>query len=242
MDIRHIFESILHEAGGQEAGKLEVIKIDLEQAREYTQKLLDEMQDGKPLNEFLPNFDINFKLAQSRAKLGKTQRKDMPVIDTNDVKSFQSRLKDGVIDIHKPLAKETDPKNPFPEGLSQKEAKEWMKNGLKDNVKPDDQIKVSLNTTVVEKLKPIQKQIYFDKSIGATVKNGVDNTVKFFTTKSILIKSSDNYIIDGHHRWLSCILVNPKMSVPTLEIDLPINKLLPLSLAYGDAIGNKRNK
>ena len=37
------------------------------------------------------------------------------------------------------------------------------------------------------------------------------------------------------------LLLDSNMKVYVLEIDLPISKLLPLSIAYGDAIGNKRN-
>ena len=54
--------------------------------------------------------------------------------------------------------------------------------------------------------------------------------------------SKDDRIIDGHHRFLSAVLVDPAIQVTALEIDLPIKDLLPLTLAYTDAIGNVRNK
>ena len=38
------------------------------------------------------------------------------------------------------------------------------------------------------------------------------------------------------------VLINPKIKVNCLKIDLPIRELLPLTLAYTDAIGNVRNK
>ena len=38
------------------------------------------------------------------------------------------------------------------------------------------------------------------------------------------------------------MLACPKCKVNALQIKLPISKLLPMSLAYGDAIGNLRNK
>lgn len=105
----------------------------------------------------------------------------------------------------------------------------------------DDVIKVKKAKVAVGKLKPIQKQIYFDKSIADVIKFGVSASNNFLFGKSFFIISSDNYIIDGHHRYLSSILLDPKGSVNALVIDLPIKTLLPLTLAYGDAIGNSRN-
>ena len=59
----------------------------------------------------------------------------------------------------------------------------------------------------------------------------------------IIVKiKKDNRIIDGHHRFLTTVLINPKIKVNCLKIDLPIRELLPLTLAYTDAIGNVRNK
>ena len=38
------------------------------------------------------------------------------------------------------------------------------------------------------------------------------------------------------------ILVDPRINVTCLEIDLLINELLLMTLAYSDAIGNVRNR
>lgn len=230
------FREWLVEAGGQAAGKLELVKTSLGQAKEFAQQLLDE-----PLDQVVPDFDTNYKLAQKRARLGKTQRKDMPVIDTSDVRNLQTRLKKGMIDIEKPKAPSTDPRNPFPEGLSGSDAKRFLERGLNDKDISDDIVKTAMKRVAVKDLKPIQKQIFFDKSFKDIAKFGPDGTKKFLKDVSIFICSSDYYIIDGHHRFLSGLLVEPAMKVRCLTIDLPINKLLPMSLAFGDAIGNKRN-
>jgi len=64
----------------------------------------------------------------------------------------------------------------------------------------------------------------------------------FMTGKNnVFIMSKDLYIIDGHHRFLSGVLLDPNMQINALIIDLPIAKLLPLTLSYSDAVGNKRN-
>ena len=182
------------------------------------------------------------KKVQKGANLGSTLRKDMPVIEIDDVKKMQKQLQKGAIDINSPHPK--DQKDAFPQGLKGKEAEQWQKDGLKpfDGDAKDDIVNVKMDKKEIGTLKPIQKQIYFDKSIGATAEFGAEGTKSFLTKNSIMVVSADNFIIDGHHRWLSGNLIDPKMKVPALVIDLPIDTLLPLSLSYGDSIGNDRNK
>ncbi len=228
---------------GEAAGSMEIVKTDVKKAREFAEKSMKD--SGRDLDKELPNFDKNYEKAKKLANLGKTVRKDMPVIEIDDVRDMQAKLAKGAIDVEKPYADDTKKKNdPFPEGLSGKEAEAWMKDGLKpfDGDAGDDIVKAKMGKKEIGDLKPIQKQIYFDKSLSATADFGAEGTRKFLTTSSIMVVSADNYIIDGHHRWLSGNLIDSKMKVPALIIDLPIDKLLPLSLAYGDALGNERNK
>ena len=245
------FEIFLSEAG-EAAGKMELVKTKVDDAYAFAKKLFD--KKGQDIDKEFPNFKENYLFAQKQAGTGKTQRKDMPVIDEKDVKDFQKRLAKGWFDAKKPHAKAdtndkftnkypTDPNDPFPEGLTGAEAKQWLKQGVHtyDGDKQDDVIKATLTTETVGKLKPIQKQIYADKSIGMTIDSGIKATTDFLKNKSTFVISSDNYIIDGHHRYLSGLLVDPKMKVNVLRVEAPIKTLLPLSLAYGDAVGNKRN-
>ena len=103
--------------------------------------------------------------------------------------------------------------------------------------------KVTNESIAVGNLKPIQAQIYFDKSIAKASRDGVESSRKFLTSKeNNFIVSKDNRIIDGHHRFLTTVLIDPKIKVNCMKIDLPIKELLPLTLAYTDAIGNIRNK
>lgn len=233
------FKRYLAEAGGQAAGQLEIAKTKLRDARVYAERLF--ARNGRDLDEQLPNFDSHYEQAKRAARQGWTQRRDMPVITDDDVKQLQARLKQGMIDIEAPYAPSTEPGDPFPEGLSREEADQFLERGLKDSDLSDDKVKLSKKRVTVSKLKPIQQQIYFDKSIAGIAENGVDGSRKFMTQISTFICSSDLYIIDGHHRYLGSMLLDPSMKVQCLVIDLPINKLLPLSLAYGDAIGNQRN-
>lgn len=228
-------KDLMIEAGGQRAGNLELANVKVETAKKWIEK------QGYDLEQ-LPNFDANFRSAKKAATLGRTQRQDMPVIMDDDVRSFKQRLERGVIDITVPFANKQHKDNPFPEGLKGKQAKKWVRAGLKDGDMNDDKIKVSGAKVAVKNLKPIQKQIYFDKSMKTIIDFGIEATKSFLSSKTFFIISSDNYIIDGHHRFLAGMLIDPSISVKVVSINLPIAKLLPMTLAYGDAIGNKRNK
>lgn len=75
-------------------------------------------------------------------------------------------------------------------------------------------------------LKPIQKQFS---------KDGVENSmVKGLTgsTPKPLIASSDNYIIDGHHRWLATKNIDPKEKMEVYQADIKMSELLPLTLGF----------
>ena len=45
-----------------------------------------------------------------------------------------------------------------------------------------------------------------------------------------LIASSDNYIIDGHHRWLAAL--NTRGSVNVIQASIPVNQLMDLTLKF----------
>lgn len=229
------FLQFIAEAGGSKAGDIEVAKTNISDAIEHAIEIL-----GQEKFDEIPNFISNFKRAQSAAKLGWTKRKDMPVISSNDVQDLKNRLEKGFLDVMKPFAV----KGGFPEKLSGKAAEQWLKNGLPefDGHSSDDRVSVEYRRVTVGDLKPIQKQIYLDKSLGGLAKGTLESTISFLQNQTIYIVSSDNYIIDGHHRYMSAMLLDPNMKVQTLSINLPIKTLLPLTLAYGDAIGNKRNK
>lgn len=234
--IREEIISILNEEGGDTPGVLEVNNINVNDAIDYVFR-----KYNVDIEDILPNFRRNFLFAKKMSNMGKTKRKDMPVISSKDVRHFQKSLERGFIDINAPYAPSTNIVKPFPDGLSGEQARYFLKNGLYDGEESDDKIKLSIKTIEVGKLKPIQKQIYFDKSITFITVRGVENSIKFFNNSTYFIGSSDNFIIDGHHRYLGAVLINPKIKVKLLAIDLPIKNLLPLSVAYSDAVGNKRN-
>ena len=237
------YTNILVEAGGAKAGKLELLNTPVMIARDYAEKMFK--KNGMNLDDEIPNFDKNYDLAKKSARLGFARRKDMPVITNNDVRQLQTRLSKGSIDISKPFAKNNLPDDPYPQGLTKQTGDIWMRSGLAraDGDPKDDIVKVSSQSIAVGNLKPIQAQIYFDKSIKKVSRDGVEKSKNFLTSKNNnFVVSKDNRIIDGHHRFLTTVLIDPKIKVNCMKIDLPIKELLPLTLAYTDAIGNVRNE
>jgi len=239
--MRNLFKDIrtVMEAGGAKAGTLELVSTSYEKALEHAKS------KGIDIEEMIPAFKKNFELAKKLAAKGFAKRKDMPVIDNADVKNFQTRLAKGFIDIKRPFAKNELPDEPFPQGLDRNTGKTWIKSGLPryDGDAKDDIVTVKSKKVAVKNLKPIQKQIYFDKSFKNISDYDFKDTMKFLKSeKNIFITSSDNAIIDGHHRFLTAMLIDPNITVNTVAIDLPIKELLPLTLSYTDAIGNQRNK
>lgn len=226
---------------GAPAGTHELGRTSVDKARKLAESLFSKY--GRDLDKELPDFNENYAVVQGKAALGHTKRKEMPVINRNDVIAFQKALKDGSIDLTNPWAKQTKSSNPFPEGLSGQDAELFLKKGLKiyDNDQNDDRVKVRRAKVDVYKLLPIQEQIYIDKSLEQLAKGGVATARKFHTSQTTYIASSDYRIVDGHHRFFSASLIDEHMKVNALVVDLPIETLLPLSLAFGDARGNKRN-
>ncbi len=104
-----------------------------------------------------------------------------------------------------------------------------------------DGVSVTRTKIPIDKLKPVQKQIYFDKAITILEKGTMKETTSFLQTK-IFVVSNDNHIIDGHHRYLAGMLIDPKLKVSVLKIDLPTTKLLDVARKYSDGIGNTRNE
>lgn len=226
--------------GDQEAGKYEIVKTPLPVAIQLVKKTYHADHTKSPKTA-IPNFVRNYPVAQRLSSQGKTVRKDMPVIRRSDVFMMQTRLARGALDIKKPFAAKTNPENPFPQGLSGKQAQEFLTNGFRDGSLSDDKIASRKVMKPAGQLKPIQHQIYLDKSLAFGM-NYSELEFRKMVSSSFMIVSSDNYILDGHHRWLYAVLLDPSCQMATIEIDLPLSTLLKLLLAYGDSIGNKRNK
>jgi hypothetical protein len=93
---------------------------------------------------------------------------------------------------------------------------------------------------MVRDLQPIQAQIYADKSIDGTMSHGIESTRQFLQGAHLFV-SKELHILDGHHRWLSGMLIEPSLEVPLFVVDEEEMDALRDTLAYSDAAGHGRN-
>lgn len=230
------FKEFLVESGDT-GWKVEVHKTPLPKARLVTTTIL--AKHHKEIDVILPDYDKNYELLRAAVKKSwGVSRKDMPVINADQIDKFAMDLRAGALDILKPFAKGHALTSQDVMKLSDPE--EYITLGLKDDNHKDDILVAHMKMVPCSILKPIQEQIYLDKvsdMIGkfGAVKNG--NPV----TKLTMITSKDNYIIDGHHRYATVMLCDPSVKVQVLEVPMKIDDLLKVTLAWGDAVGNKRN-
>lgn len=80
-----------------------------------------------------------------------------------------------------------------------------------------------LKTVDAKTLKAVQGE-FSDAGIEKMINNTDDS--KGTTRKKPLIVSSDNYIVDGHHRWLAAY--NLDQDIPIMQFNIPIRQLLQL--------------
>ncbi len=167
---------------------------------------------GDDLMSEIKGFNRNFELAQQMVLNGWTKRKDMPVID--NVESFKNAIELGHIDLD----------------TGKFDSSSYVVN----------RVNIDNRTYKAKDLFPIQKQIYLDKALKSLQGQNLE-TSKYFLQTTKFVSSYDE-IIDGHHRWLTAILVNPEMDLSSISFQMSIEHLLPLAVGYSDSIGNKRNK
>ena len=225
--------------GGSKKGNLDIDKITLATARSYTELKFGKF--GKVLSKQIPKFDQNFKKIKESLKSAFIKRKDMPVFDTEDIKDLQLSLIRGKLDINPPFAPTTKSSDLFPNGLSGEKAADFLERGLHDGSKTDDQVIVKSISEKLGNLIPIQSEIYLDKCVPRMAENGSKDRIRWIKSTIFLI-SNDNFIIDGHHRFATGMLIDPKMKVNCVSIDLPIMKLINLATAFTDAKGKMRNE
>ncbi len=212
-------KELLLESGGETAGTKEVSQTSTKKARKYFEKSLSKL--NLVLNDEIPQFDDNYKKLRKLVKNhGEEHRRDMPVVSWKQVKEFQKSLTNGDLDIE----------NPFNENL-------LMEIQLQGN---EDKVKAQFKSLKARDLKPVQSQIYLSKVIKNFKKFGIPDNNHFITTKYLII-DKNNRIIDGHHRWTTVMITNPDIKIDLLKVDLDMEKLLPLTKAFGISRGNKQN-
>lgn len=228
----------LTESGGEKPGNYEINNITSDTAKRFFLEQVNKFKSNHDFSTFLLNFNRHFEKCKEYSSKGYLKRKEMPVIDINQINALQIRLEHGYLDV----VYDDVPHKSFPSGLKNKQADSWLTRGLKDGSDADDVVKVTQKYFSAIDLIPLQEQIYFDKSIKSIVENGVENTIEFLKNESIIIVSVDGYIMDGHHRWMCGMLIDPNTKLRSVVVDLPRFKLIKLLNDYSDAIGNIRNE
>lgn len=150
------------------------------------------------------------------------------LFESRTVKKFNDILKnlgvmdkDGNIDLKDMIEKI----NQF---LSKDGNKKKFIKEIDDDVKPFVNVK---NIKIKAKnLKPSQNTIFLDHILSRLVVNDYDREQILsgdIKDHDILI-SEDDHIIDGHHRWASAFIINPKCEMDVTQIELSIEYALPL--------------
>ena len=163
---------------------------------------------------------------------------------SNQVLAFKFLVGNGFIDItgkDKDLAKKTQQDLYKDDSL----AENWLSAGSGPD-KAEDKINGEYEMIAVKDLKPIQEQIFIVKAIkmAAEAEGKLDEMnwlLKPGEKSPYTIVSSDNFILDGHHRWLGAYLVNPDSEMKCVKVDMTCKELLDLTNKFTGAIGNKPN-
>jgi len=88
---------------------------------------------------------------------------------------------------------------------------------------PDDVVKTSDASFSCKDLKPSQSSMNIDKAVGMAL--GMIKSGKVGGKLGAFI-SQDNYIMDGHHRWISSFMVDPSASISGYSVNLPGEQLV----------------
>lgn len=219
-------------------GKINVLNTPTVKARTIAEEIFE--KNGMVLDDVIPNFDRNYAVLQNL--LGKhtlgVSRYDMPVIMSGQIKGFMDALKRGEIDVKNPFAKGT---MYTPIDLDKNSGVEWLSLGVKDGNIKDDKIKAALTKRAVGNLKPVQNEIWLDKILNNMIEFGVPTRSSLITKKTIIV-SKEGYITDGHHRYATVLLADPKIKLSVLYVPLDIKTLLKVGRSYGNALGNKQRR
>lgn len=98
--------------------------------------------------------------------------------------------------------------------------------GKKDNNEKDDKAQGAKKDeeVAVGALLPMQKEVIPMKALGMALQYLLGRFDKLTNMEAIV--SSDNYIMDGHHRWAAATLINPNTMVKVTRIGIPAAQLI----------------
>jgi len=125
--------------------------------------------------------------------------------------------------------------------IDAKAAKAAFDTGKKDGDESDDAASVNAKDTAkVGSLKPMQKEVIPEKALAfALAFTGGIETDKVDLDNMEAIISSDDYIMDGHHRWAARTLLDPGASVGVASVDMPADDVVTALNVFTKAKGLK---
>ena len=118
-------------------------------------------------------------------------------------------------------------------------AKAALDGGKKDKNDADDIAKSGNASVAVGSLKPMQKEVIPEKALAFALGFADNKTPDLNNMEAIV--SSDNYIMDGHHRWAARTLLDPGASVNVSRVNMPADDVVTALNVYTKAKGLKGN-
>jgi hypothetical protein len=118
-------------------------------------------------------------------------------------------------------------------------AKAALDGGKKDKNDQDDIAKAGDTSVAVGSLKPMQKEVIPAKALAFALGFADNGTPDLNNMEAIV--SSDNYIMDGHHRWAARTLLDPGASVNVSKVNMPADDVVTALNIYTKAKGLKGN-
>jgi len=91
----------------------------------------------------------------------------------------------------------------------------------------DSGIRVTRRTITAKDLKPTQREVNLAK-----VRKLADPSNLNHLRKPVII-SKDDYLLDGHHRWMALITLDEDATIPTVQVGLKIRDLLARAHQFG---------
>ena len=111
-------------------------------------------------------------------------------------------------------------------------AKAIATGGTKDNDPNDDVISAKHEpegVAPVQKLKPSQSSMNIEKAMAFVLNMLWDGNQKLNPGGDLgAFISSDNFIMDGHHRWVATAMIDPTMSVGGYKVEFPGEQLVAI--------------
>jgi hypothetical protein len=112
-------------------------------------------------------------------------------------------------------------------------AKAAVTSGKQDGSNVDDNIKGGEQPVPVGTLKPMQKEVIPAKAFGMAVGFLLNGKPDLNNMEAIV--SSDNHIMDGHHRWAAATLIDPNRTVKVHKVGMPSSDLVTALNAWTKA-------